>query len=54
MPFLDSENVRREALITHVKDVDIYVLGVEKADRELIDAAEAALYHQIRRRSRQY
>ncbi|KKB73948.1 MULTISPECIES: phosphoglycerate dehydrogenase [Bacillus] len=42
--FLDSENVRREALITHVKDVDIYVLGVEKADRELIDAAGKLRY----------
>ncbi|WP_326289869.1 phosphoglycerate dehydrogenase [Bacillus glycinifermentans] len=42
--FLDSKNVSREALLTRIKDVDIYVLGVEKADRELIDAAGKLRY----------
>ncbi|ASB86887.1 phosphoglycerate dehydrogenase [Bacillus sonorensis] len=42
--FLDSESLGREELLANVRDVHIYVLGVEKADRELIDAAPNLRY----------
>ncbi|ARC63436.1 putative 2-hydroxyacid dehydrogenase [Bacillus licheniformis] len=42
--FLDSNRLTRQDLLTHIKDVHIYIAGVEKADRELIDAAPGLRY----------
>lgn len=42
--FLDSNRLTRQDLLTHIKDVHIYIAGVEKADRELIDAAPELRY----------
>lgn len=42
--FLDSNRLTRQDLLTHIKDVHIYIAGVEKADRELIDAAPGFRY----------
>ncbi|MGN9867045.1 phosphoglycerate dehydrogenase [Bacillus swezeyi] len=42
--FLDSNKTVRQDLLTYIKDVHIYLLGIEKADRELIDAAPNLRY----------
>ncbi|WP_261794675.1 Rossmann-fold NAD(P)-binding domain-containing protein [Bacillus paralicheniformis] len=42
--FLDSNRLTRQDLLTHIKDVHIYIAGVEKVDRELIDAAPELRY----------
>jgi len=42
--FMDSNRLTRQDLLTHIKDVHIYIAGVEKADRELIDAAPELRY----------
>ncbi|MDP4124862.1 MAG: hypothetical protein Q8917_17460 [Bacillota bacterium] len=36
---LDSIRLTRQDVLTHIKDVQIYIAGVAKADREMIDAA---------------
>ncbi|MEC1456104.1 hypothetical protein P9D79_09690 [Bacillus haynesii] len=42
--FMDSNRLTRQDLLIHIKDVHIYIAGVEKADRELIDAAPELRY----------
>ena len=42
--FLDSNRLTRQDLLTHIKDVHIYIAGVEKADQVLIDAAPGLRY----------
>ena len=42
--FLDSNRLARQDLLTHIKDAHIYIAGVEKVDRELIDAAPELRY----------
>ncbi|MFT0801780.1 hypothetical protein VSK91_09830 [Bacillus swezeyi] len=50
--FLDSNKTVRQDLLTYIKDVHIYVLGIEKADRELIDAAPNLRYNVLSKTSR--
>lgn len=53
--FLDSNRLTRQDLLTHIKDVHIYIAGVEKADREPDRRRSGTpVYHEIRRGNRQY